>query len=114
MVFRLVQSWNALAPIEVTPLPNVTLVRLVQSRNALLSIEVTLSGIVMLVSREQFKNALGPIDVTGNSSTDCDISRWVLGISLSPLRLPRLREYTVYSVPAAFSLNSKSPSTVSV
>ena len=49
LYFRLPQYLNA-SPIEVTPLPIVTLVSMSQKPNASLPIEVTLSGIVTLVN----------------------------------------------------------------
>ena len=67
MLARLEQSRNKEPPIEVTLLGIVKLVRLVQSLNALLPIEILphrLSGIVMLVRLVQPRNALLPIEVT--------------------------------------------------
>jgi len=57
----------------------------------------------MLVRLWQFSNALYPIEVTGNSSGDCDVSRWVLGTSIVPLaNVGQL--VTEYSVPSSFKV----------
>ena len=58
------QPPNATLPIEVTPLPMVTLVRLKHPENAPLPIEVTLLGMVTLVMLVQPFNAKLPIEVT--------------------------------------------------
>ena len=57
------QYQNAASPIEVTPLPMVTLVSEVHQENACVPIEVTLSGMVILVSEHPL-NAHSPIEVT--------------------------------------------------